>query len=175
LGTFTLNFCQKKSERNLSDGLPILFLSPGDCLCGLSYIQRYFHQGLGICSADPGVRTFATASDGQESVKYGEGFYNQKVFPLLPDSDNLISGRQIFLNSKPDKETQAFSDKMRFFAKRIDKLRNRIEYLTDDLHRRAAYDPVTKNDVILLPTFETKDMASRQDRKISSETVRSMP
>jgi len=132
------------------------------------------NQGLKICSADPGVRIFATTFDGQESVKYGDGFYSQKVFPLLPDLDNLISGRQIFLNSKPDRKTQAFSDKMRFFAKCVNKLRNRIEDLTDDLHRRVAYDLVTKNDVILLPIFETKDMASKQDRKISSKTVRSM-
>ena len=96
------------------------------------------------------------------------------MFPLLPDLDNLISARQIFLNSEPDRKTQVFSDKMRFFAKRVNKLRNRIEDLTDDLHRRVAYDLVTKNDVILLPAFETKDMASRQDRKISSKTVRSM-
>jgi putative transposase len=164
-------------EESFGRTTDIVFKSGRWFVCALVHTEIFSsagNQGLRICSVDPGVRTFATAFDGQESVKYGEGFYNQKVFPLLPDLDNLISERQIFLDSKPDKETQAFSDKMRFFAKRIDKLRNRIEDLTDDLHRRVAYDLVIKNDVIVLPTFETKDMASKQDRKISSKTVRSM-
>ncbi len=132
------------------------------------------NQGLRLVSVDPGVRTFATAFNGLMSVKYGDGFYGEKVFPLLIRLDGLISQRQRFLNTGIDKSIQIFKDTMRYFEKRINKLRNRIEDLIDDLHRRVAHDLVMNNDVILLPTFETKDMAVKDNRKINTKTVRSM-
>ena len=46
--------------------------------------------------------------------------------------------------------------------------------MTDDLHRRVAYDLVMNNDVILLPTFETKNMVVKDNRKINTKTVRSI-
>jgi len=46
--------------------------------------------------------------------------------------------------------------------------------LVDDLHKQAA-DYLTKNwDIIFLPTFETKKMTARAERKIRSKTVRQM-
>jgi putative transposase len=132
------------------------------------------NQGLRSVSVDPGMRTFATAFNGQMSVKYGDGFYGEKVFPLLIRLDGLISQRQRFLNTDVDKSVQTFKDTMRYFEKRINRLRNRMEDLIDDLHRRVAYDLVMNNDVILLPTFGTKDMAAKGNRKINTKTVRSM-
>ena len=61
-----------------------------------------------------------------------------------------------------------------FIQKKINKLRNKIDDLISDLHRRVAHFLVTNFDVILLPKFETKDMSSKVKRKIHSKTVRSM-
>ena len=62
----------------------------------------------------------------------------------------------------------------RHFQKRIDKLAIRVRNLVDDLHRRVACDLVQAFDVILLPSFETKEMSARAERKIRTKTVRSM-
>jgi putative transposase len=131
------------------------------------------NQGLKIASIDPGVRTFATVFDGEKAVKYGAGFYAKKVFPLLLKMDKWIGERQRFASNK-DNETQSFQNSMKFFEKKIFKLKNRIEDLTFVLHRRIAFDLVQNNDVILLPTFETKNMSRKAGRKIHSKTVRSM-
>ena len=41
--------------------------------------------------------------------------------------------------------------------------------------RRVACDLVQSFDVILLPSFETKEMSAKEDRRIRTKTVRSMP
>lgn len=96
------------------------------------------------------------------------------MFPLLIRLDKSIGRKQRFVNTSVDKYTQCFRDTMRYFNKRINKLRNRIEDSVDDLHRRVAYDLVMNNDVILLPTFGTENMVSKENRKINTKTVRSM-
>ena len=131
-------------------------------------------QGLRVVSIDPGVRTFATTFDGHKSIKYGDGFYGDKVFPLLLKVDKLFSQRQQYINDTRHKFNQSFYDTIRCFAKRINSLRNRISDLISDLHRRVAFDLVSNNDVILLPKFETKDMVNKHERKIHTKTVRSM-
>jgi len=132
------------------------------------------NQGLKIVSIDPGVRTFATAFDGRNTVKYGDRFYGEKVFPLLLKLDNLISKKKLFHNDTCDHTTQFFSDTTKAISKKINALRNRIGDLISDLHRRVAYDLVTNHDVILLPHFETQNMVCKEKRKINTKTVRSM-
>jgi len=62
--------------------------------------------------------------------------------------------------------------------RRIHKIRARHQNLVEDLHRRVAYDLVTNHDVILLPTFETKQLAQKGDetrqRFLRRKTVRGM-
>lgn len=146
-------------------------------VCALDEIetrQGAEKQGLAIVAIDPGVRTFATTFDGKEACNYGDSFYAEKVFPLLLKLDKLFSRRSIFLNTTPDKSSQSFKDTFRFFEKRINKLRNKIDDLVSDLHRRVSFDLVNNNDIILLPTFETKEMSKKLGRKIRAKTVRSM-
>ena len=54
------------------------------------------------------------------------------------------------------------------------RMRVRIGNLTDELHHQAARWLVDNFDAILLPTFETSDMARRGARKLRSKSVRSL-
>jgi len=132
------------------------------------------NQGLSLCSIDPGVRTFATVFAQDKVSKVGDDFYKNKVFPLLLKLDKLYGLRQEFLNKKPDRTTQFFRDTMRYYTKKLNKLRNKVKDRIDDLHRRTAFDLVNDYDIILLPTFETSEMSKKVGRKIHSKAVRAM-
>ncbi|MDE0695844.1 MAG: transposase [Boseongicola sp.] len=121
-------------------------------------------QVRSVVALDPGVRSFVTAYSVNHAASYGDGFHSGKVFPLLLQLDRLIGQRA---KAKHD-------EWKRHFQKRIDKLFIRVRNLVDDLHRRVAYDLVQKFDVILLPSFETKGMSAKEDRRIRTKTVRSM-
>lgn len=121
-------------------------------------------QADSVVAIDPGVRCFATAYSVNQVTSYGDDFYASRVFPKLLELDALIGLRAKAKNKEWKKHHQ----------KKIDRLMIRVRNLIDDLHRRVAYDLVQSFDLILLPSFETKEMSSTQDRKIHSKTVRSM-
>ena len=121
-------------------------------------------QVRSVVSLDPGVRTFVTAYSVNHAASYGDGFYAQKVFPLLLQLDRLVGQRA----------KARHGEWKRHFRKRIDRLAIRVRNLVDDLHRRVAYDLVQAFDVILLPSFETKEMSAKSERRIRTKTVRSM-
>jgi putative transposase len=54
------------------------------------------------------------------------------------------------------------------------RLRGKIKNLVDELHKKTARFLVDNFDVILLPTFETSQMASKAKRRIKSKSVRQM-
>ena len=115
-------------------------------------------QARSAVALDPGVRTFVTAYAVNHAASYGEGFYTDKVFPLLLQLDRLFGRRA----------KARCGEWKRHYRKRIDRLAIRVRNLVDDLHRRVAFD------VILLPSFETKEMSAKEDRRIRTKTVRSM-
>ena len=130
-------------------------------------------QGKAIVACDPGVRTFITAFSPVDCVKIGKGFA-AKLRPMLMRLDKLFGQRKKFLNASPSEWKQCHRDRFRYFQKRIFSIRNKIQDLTNDLHKRAA-DFLTKTyDVILLPTFKTSDMVVKTSRRISSRVVRLM-
>ncbi len=118
-----------------------------------------------IVALDPGVRTFVTAYAVKHAASYGDGFHAERVFPLLLRLDRLVGQRA----------KARHGDWKRHDQKRIDRLAIRIRNLVDDLHRRVACDLVRAFDVILLPSFGTKEMSAKSERKIRTRTVRSMP
>ena len=118
-----------------------------------------------IVSLEPGVRTFVTACSMNNAASHGDGFHADKVFPLLLELDRLVGQRA----------KARHGDRKRHFEKRIDRLAVRLRNLVDDLHRRLACDLVQALEVILLPSFETRDMSARSERKIRTKTVRAMP
>ncbi len=118
-----------------------------------------------IVSPDPDVRTFVTACSMNNAASHGDGFHADKVFPLLLELDRLVGQRA----------KARHGDWKRHFEKRIDRLAVRLRNLIDDLHRRVACDLVQAFEVILLPSFETRDMSAGSERKIRTKTVRAMP
>jgi putative transposase len=58
--------------------------------------------------------------------------------------------------------------------KAANRMRTKIKNLVNELHHKAALFMVKNFDVILLPTFETKQMTSKAGRKLQSKTVRSL-
>ena len=130
-------------------------------------------QGKLTVACDPGVRTFLTTFSPLDCAKIGKGFA-AKVRPMLLRLDKLLGQRKKFFNAAPKEWKQCHRDRFRNFQKRIFSIRNKLQDLTHDLHKRAA-DFLTKNyDVILLPTFETSEMTAKEKRKITSRTVRQM-
>lgn len=121
-------------------------------------------QAQNIVTIDPGVRTFATTFSSHESIKYGDGFFEERIMPLLLKMDDLYS-----LKSKAKNDQWK-----RHYEKRIHRLSNRVRDRIDDLHRRVCYDLVSSYDIILLPSFETSKMSEKTGRKIRSKTVRAM-
>ena len=122
-------------------------------------------QVRSIVALDPGVRTFVTAYAVKHAASHGDGFHAERVFPLLLKLDRLVGQRA----------KARHGDWKRHDQKRIDRLAIRIRNLVDDLHRRVACDLVRAFDVILLPSFGTKEMSAKSERKIRTRTVRSMP
>jgi putative transposase len=123
-------------------------------------------EALSIVALDPGVRTFQDPSSvgtfsGIEAVSYGDGFVNDRLVPLMSELGRLLSARDKL--HREDKSKQWVKDRLKNLNRRIHKVRARQQNLVTDLHQRVAYDLVSNHDVILLPTFETQQMASRRD------------
>lgn len=121
-------------------------------------------QAQNIVAIDPGVRTFATAYSSHECMSYGDGFFEERIMPLLLKMDNLYS-----LKAKAKNDQWK-----RHYEKKIHRLSNRVRDRIDDLHRRVCYDLVSSYDIILLPSFETSQMSEKTGRKIRSKSVRAM-
>lgn len=125
-----------------------------------------------VCALDCGVRTFQTVYSPKEVSELGKDYFKDKLLPLYLKLDSLISKRKLQVNLKLD--NQRNSDLMRFYEKKINKLRLRIKNLVEDLHKKCANYLTNEFDVILLPTFETKQMSRVGNRKINNKSVRAM-
>ncbi len=133
-------------------------------------------EALSIVALDPGVRTFQTAFSGNDAVSYGDGFVNERLVPLMLELDRLLSTRDKL--KQKDGSKQWVQDWLIHVNRKIHQVKARQQNLVEDLHRRVAYDLVSIYDVILLPTFETKQMVKKSDetrkRFIRRKTVRGM-
>jgi putative transposase len=116
-----------------------------------------------VVAIDPGIRTFLAWYAGDSCGKIGEQDFN-RIFRLCKNLDGLISKQA---SSRNHRERRALK-------KAAARLRNRIGDLVAELHRKAALFFASNFDVILLPTFETKQMTERAMRRISSKQARSM-
>lgn len=135
-------------------------------------IEQAESQSQSIVACDPGVRTFLTTFAFDSCAKIGSGF-SAKIRPMLLRLDKLISERDKHKNTV-DFSRQIHRDRHRYFEKRIWSIKNKVNDLICDLHKRAA-NWLTKNyDIILLPPFRVSEMVGRLSRKISSQTVRAM-
>jgi putative transposase len=151
----------------------------GQWFANVQFIQspkQIVSKELSIVALDPGVRTFQTAFSVEDAQSYGEQFVNDKLVPLMSSLDRLLSERDKLHNE--DKSLQWVKDRLKNLNRRIHKVRARQQNLVADLHRRVANDLVNNYDVILLPTFETKQMVQKNNetrkRFLRRKTVRGM-
>jgi len=70
--------------------------------------------------------------------------------------------------------SKAKSQQKKRFKLAASRLRGKIRNLVDELHKKTAKFLVENFDVILLPTFETSQMARKAKRRIKSKSVRQM-
>jgi len=125
-------------------------------------------------SIDPGVRTFATTYSLEQANKLGESFQWNKLRPLGIKLDKLYSKRAKLFNRWSKLPDQLREDLLCSIEKKVNKLKQRRNDLVEDLHKRICYWLVTTYDFIFLPTFEVKQMTSKEKRRIGSKVVRSM-
>lgn len=125
-------------------------------------ICRSENQASGIVAIDPGVRTFAAFYSPDISGKIGEGDFS-RIYRLLLHLDRLYS-----------KRAKANGGKKKSLTKAIRRLSAKIKNLIDELHWKTARFLCENFSVILMPTYETKQMVEKNNRNIRTKTVRSM-
>lgn len=92
----------------------------------------------------------------------GEGA-NIRIQKLCFKLDELIS-----------KISKASGKQKKRFKLAASRLRGKIKNLVEELHKKTARFLVDDFDVILLPTFETSQIARKAKRRIKSKSVRQM-
>lgn len=125
-------------------------------------IKSSENQGA-IVSLDPGVRTFMTgySPDGQV-YKFGDRDI-KTIRNYLLKTDKLCSKLSKLTGRKKYTHKRAY-------LKRLENVRNRVK----DCHRKVVKFLVDRYDIIILPPFASKNMSSKQNRRINSKTVRNM-
>ncbi len=116
-----------------------------------------------IVALDPGVRTFQTFFSPELAGGIGEHDFGRLV-RLCHHLDDLISRSSTTTNKK----------RRYRMRKAADRLRWKIRDLRDELHAKTIRFLVDQFDIILIPTFETSQMVTRERRKLRSKTVRAM-
>ena len=124
--------------------------------------RRAETQG-GIVSLDPGVRSFLTYFAEDSAGHIGKGDFG-RIQRLCAHLDGLLSKAKL--------EKRRFAKRNK--RKAAGRIRTKIGNLIDELHHKAAHWLVNHFDLILLPNFQTSEMARRAGRKIRSKTARSM-
>ena len=115
-----------------------------------------------IVALDPGVRDFMTFFSQDCFGWLGHQCIN-RIQRLCQHCDNLLS-----------RATQEKRPLRRVLRKAANRIKLKIRNLIDELHKKIARFLVTNFDIILLPTFETKQMTKRGGRKLRKRSVRQM-
>jgi len=116
-----------------------------------------------VVAIDPGVRVFSTFYGLDSCGFLGQGDFS-RIQRIAFRLDDLISRMSKVKNKQ----------KLRRMKLAAARMREKIKNLIDELHHKVALFLVTNFDCILLPTFETKQMVGRSNRKIQSKTVRNL-
>ena len=125
-------------------------------------IQRRDSNSNKLIALDPGVRSFLTGYDGDKVIEIG-GNDMGRVTRLCQYLDDLIS-----------RSTKVNSKRRRQMRRAANKLRDRIQNLVNEVHKKTAHYLTNNYRVIFLPYFETNLMVAKSSRKIRSKTVRNM-
>ena len=115
-----------------------------------------------VVALDPGVRNFIAWFSEDGCGKIGELDFG-RIQRLCQHQDNLLS-----------RAAQAPSKRRRNMRRATERMTIRIQNLVNELHHKTARYLVDNFDVILLPSFETKGMVTKGQRRIRSKTVRNL-
>ncbi len=115
-----------------------------------------------IVALDPGIRDFMTFFSEDCFGWLGMQCIN-RIQRLCQHCDNLYS-----------RAAQEKRPLRRALRKAANRIKVKIRNLVDELHKKIAHFLVTNFDIILLPTFETKQMTKRGARKLRKKSVRQM-
>lgn len=124
-------------------------------------VTRTENQGR-VVALDPGIRTFLTGFAEDQAFKIGSGDF-ARIARLCHHLDRLTS-----------KMAKARCRQKARLKKAAQRLRWKIRDLVDELHFQAIRFLLDRFDLILLPTFETQDMAIKSKRKIRAKSVRAL-
>ena len=131
------------------------------CVCYVEKKKTREPSGR-IVALDPGVRDFMTFFSEDSFGWLGQQCIN-RIQRLCQHCDNLYS-----------RATQEKRPLRRALRKAANRIKVKIRNLIDELHKKVAHFLVTNFDIILLPTFETKQMTKRGGRKLRKKSVRQM-
>ena len=120
------------------------------------------NQAYRVVALDPGVRTFQT-------------IFSENSFGGIGVDANLVIQTMCYrLDDLISRMSKATGKKRKSMQGAADRLRRKIIAKVDELHHKTARFLVDNFDIILLPTFETKQMAGKAKRRIRSKSVRQM-
>ena len=142
-----------------------LILENGRYFLCVSYVEKKKPRepsGNRIVALDLGVRDFMTFFAEDSFGWLGQKCIN-RIQRLCQHCDNLYA-----------RATREKRPLRRALRKAAIKIKVKIHNLIDELHKKVAHFLVTNFDLILLPTFETKQMTKRGARKLRKKSVRQM-
>ena len=121
------------------------------------------NQGQKVVAIDPGVRSFASFYSSDLTGNIGKEDFG-RIQRLCTYLDKLLSKRDLCKHKQ----------RRHSLTKASRRMRAKIQHLIQELHHKTAKFLTNTFEIILLPTFETKDMAKKAGRKIRKKTVRNM-
>ena len=124
--------------------------------------QRVGETQARVVALDLGIRSFLTWYSETDAGQMGKHDFG-RIQRLCQHLDGLLS-----------RAAKSQGRRKRNLHRAAARMRARVGNLIDELHHQAARLLVNNFDLILLPTFETQDMAQRGKRRLRSKSVRSM-
>lgn len=129
-----------------------------------------------LVALDPGERTFLTGFCPDRSTFFEIAPQDSaRICRLCIHLDNM---QRELLDQKLQRERFPEYKKRRRhiqrFRKAMQRARNRIKNLVDEMHRKAVHFLVSNYKTILLPEYSTSNMLKKGKRRITSKTARMM-
>lgn len=127
------------------------------------------------CSLDPGVRTFMTLwSPHGHICKIGDSDPKECDTNWRKVNSATLYRRLVAMDKLDGRIHGAVSRSKRRMKKSLNRMRERHQNKMRDFHYQTANYLTKHYDHIIIPTFNSKDMSSRINRRLNCKTVRSM-